>query len=397
MLLLRPVFLSLALLVAPLAARADREAAAPAPAAPAPAAADPHGPSPAPAAPDPSTAAPAPSPSPAASTSAPVPAAGPAPGAVAGAPLPGPGSPLGLSASPVGSIDATLRLQLELPKPGLPPDGAADARSPERGFFLGEKYTWGEMGIFSRVFFDTVGIPLNVVTWDVWDWAQLVFWTALSGATWFGGDPSYDVQLDRWISTNVNPHLPMIWSVPMQSIFWPAVLVAGIGTWWWAGATGHTDIEQGLSLMAEALTVSQIYHVILKVAVGRNGPTDGDQLGGSYGPANAIAVYPAGWPSGHSATLFSLMSAGFAYFRPAWWIQAIGYATVGALGIAHVIDHRHYISEIVAGAAMGYYTGQWVVKHRASWLYGERQERFEVTVVPLVQRDATGLAVAGRF
>jgi membrane-associated phospholipid phosphatase len=320
-------------------------------------------------------------------------------------------SALLLCAVPARADDADLHLSLRLigdadeapaagvgtaiPAAPLPPP-TAERSLHERGFFLEDRYRWAEMNVFSRIAFDVIAIPLNIVTWDPWDWTQFAFFSTVVGGLWLGASPSADVRIDRWIHSDVNPYWPTIWSVPMQSVLWPSLLIGGVGTWWWAAATGHTDIEQGLSLMAEALTVSQVYHVLLKVMIGRDGPLDGNRLGLSYGPANAIEVYPAGWPSGHSATLFALMRAGFAYFRPPWWAQVIGYSTIGALGLAHVIDHRHYLSEVIAGAAMGWYAGDWVVKHRASWLYGERKA-VEVTIVPVATGGTTGLAVVGRF
>ncbi len=115
------------------------------------------------------------------------------------------------------------------------------------------------------------------------------------------------------------------------------------------------------------------------------------------GPANALAVFPSGTPSGHAATLYSLLSAGTAYFRPPAWVQVGGHVLVAGLLAFHVVEHRHFLSDTVWGAAMGWYVGRWVVRHRASPLPGEDRGGSGVAIVPLAADGAHGLAIAARF
>ncbi len=284
------------------------------------------------------------------------------------------------------------------PARATPPDEAdAPAGGGEDGVFLGDRYRWERMNVVSRVLHDVVAIPANVGRWDGGDWAQLALWTGAVAVPWFAGEPSYDVQLDRWLRRDGNPAVPTVWNDWSQPVLWGSIAVGGFGTWWWASATGRDDVAQGMSLMGEALAVTQVYHLTFKLLVGRDGPRDGDGTGAVKGPANAIAVYPGGTPSGHAGTLFSLTSAGFAYFRPPAWAQAIGYLAVGSLAAFHVVEHRHFLSETVAGAAMGWYVGRWVVRHRASWRYGERDRAPRVAVVAVPVAGGVGVAATGRF
>ena len=187
----------------------------------------------------------------------------------------------------------------------------------------------------------------------------------------------------------------------MQISLWGAVIAGGVGTYWWSMHTGNREVWQGMSLMGEALAVTQVYHLTLKFITGRDGPGDGDGQGRFLGPRNAFRVYPAGTPSGHAGTLYSLMGAGFAYFRPPWWVQGAGHVLIGGVVAFHVVDLRHFASESLWGAVMGWYVGRWVVRHRASWKFGEgpREEPddLDVAVVPFVAGGSGGLALAGRF
>lgn len=292
--------------------------------------------------------------------------------AVAGVPgAPADASPGGSSAAPAGAYDGPL---------------------------LGAQYSYAEMPVVRRVLYDLVAIPANVGSWDAGDWAQLGAIGGAVGALWlWPTDPSPDVRIDRWTTVHVNPHVPTVWNGVMQPLLWTAIAGGGLGTWWWASTHDRPDIAQGFSLMGEALAVTQVYHVTLKVLIGREGPGDGSQVGRTLGPLRALEYYPAGTPSGHAGTLYSLLSAGFAYFDPPTWVQAIGHVTVGGLVVAHVADHRHWLSDSLWGSAMGWYVGQWVVRHRTSPSIRARPGAVTADVVPLPVAGGAGLAVVGAF
>jgi hypothetical protein len=267
----------------------------------------------------------------------------------------------------------------------------------DEGVFLGPRYRWSEMPVLERVLHDVVAIPANVPRWSASDWAQFALVSGAVGALMLPLEDPYDARLDRWMRQELDPRLPTVWNDWMQPLLWGGLAVGGIGSWWWAASTGNDRVAQGCSLMGEALAVSQVYHLTFKFLLGRDGPSDGDGTGDIKGPVNAFHVYPAGTPSGHAATLFSLTSAGLAYFRPPVWAQAIGYGVAGGLVAFHVIDHRHFLSDSLWGAAMGFYVGRWVVRHRESPLAGEnRAPRVRAAIVPMPLRGGAGLALIAR-
>jgi hypothetical protein len=276
------------------------------------------------------------------------------------------------------------------------PERAPAARRVDAGPFLGDRYRWAEMPLLQRIAFDVIAIPANVPGWSAGDFAQLALWTGAGVALSAPGNPPADVRLERWFRDRAGPG-PLVWSGAMQGALWGTIAVGAFGTWGWAAATGRHDVAQGLSLMGEALAVTQVYHVSAKLLIGRSGPTDGDGRGAFGGPANAVRVYPAGMPSGHAATLYSLLSAGTAYFEPPGWVTIGLHALVGGVVAFHVIDHRHFASESLWGAAVGWYTGQWVVRHRASYRFADAPSRRRLEVVPFTVRAGGGLALRARL
>jgi hypothetical protein len=267
----------------------------------------------------------------------------------------------------------------------------------EEGVFLGERYRWAHLNLVTRVLHDVVAIPGNVPRWQPDDWAQFALWTSAVGTLMFAGEPSPDVRFDRWTYRHLNGPLPELWTFRNEAVLWATLGAAGVATWGWAAATGRIEVAQGVSLMAEALAVAQIYHLSLKLALGREGPEDGEGNARILGPANALRVYPSGTPSGHSATFYSALSAAFAYFRPPAWLQVIVHAFAAGAIAFHVIEHKHFASDSLWGAVMGWYVGQWVVKHRASWVHAERRATPVVMVAPFAGSGVAGLALQGAF
>jgi PAP2 superfamily len=278
------------------------------------------------------------------------------------------------------------------------PPSDAEVGSLDSGVFLGPEYRWAEMPVVKRVIYDVVAIPANVPRWSAGDFLTLGFWGGTVAALAYPAAPSLDVRIDRWSHEHVSKENPVVWTGPMQATLWSTLAVGALGTWGWAAATDHREIAQGMSLMGESVAVFQVYHLTSKMLLGRDGPEDGDGQGTFRGPANALRVYPAGMPSGHSGTIYSIASSGLAYFDPPVWVHVLAHVVAGGIVAAHVIDHRHFASESLAGAVMGWYTGQWVVRHRASRLEESpsvgRGAGPRVVLAPLAGVGASGVALS---
>jgi hypothetical protein len=281
----------------------------------------------------------------------------------------------------------------------LAPDGSVSTEAAPLelpGPFRGEQFRYERMDAPVRVLHDIVAIPAGVTGWTGSDWAQLGLWTAGIGALMIPAPRSADSLLDGWFRRELDPILPTVWTDPMQATLWSSLAVAGLGGWWWADHSGRSHLAQGLSLMGESLAVAQAYHVGLKLLIGREGPRPDGAEPQTYGPGVGFRLYPSGAPSGHATTLYSLMSAGFAWFEPPGWVQVTGHVALFSLLTFHAIDHRHYASDLLWGGAMGWYVGQWVVKHRGSRPAADARAArpaVQAAVVPVPLPGGAGAAV----
>lgn len=281
----------------------------------------------------------------------------------------------------------TLAARVAIAQPSVP------MQTGDEGHFLGAEYRWGEMPLVQRILYDLVAIPANVGRWDAGDWVQLGIIGAGVAGLWLV-EPSADVRFDRWTRVHVNPHLPKVWTRTLEFTLWPALVGGALAVWGWATTHDRPWIAQGLSLMAESVVVFHVYHVTLKVLIGREGPSFQGE-GRVLGPFQALGSFPSGTPSGHAGTLYASIGTAFAYFDPPAWVQGLGHLAVGTLTAFNVIDHGHYVSEALWGAAMGWYIGRWVVAHRASPL--TPVDRSSARVVPIPLERGLMLAFITRF
>ncbi len=269
---------------------------------------------------------------------------------------------------------------------------AEDARLVPRaphGYFLGDDWRYRPTGpllwlrgVLTRPFLDLVSIPTHYGSWNAYDF------TAFAGVLGVGvglaapvGRRSLDSrlqdQLHAWWGPNCAYARDTTFCQPYVA---PAAWRVWRGGWADAGiiavATGvplllllggalFDDgplVESG-TLAIESFLVAEAYHLTLKLVLGREAPLENNGDGTFYGPSDNH--FPDGWPSGHAATLFSI-AATYAEYFPQVWLKVLLLGVASALSVMLVVDDTHFASEVVVGAAIGYFSGRFVVQHRSS-------------------------------
>ncbi|MCK6503806.1 phosphatase PAP2 family protein [Myxococcota bacterium] len=248
------------------------------------------------------------------------------------------------------------------------PPAAPSAHGPAEapGLFTGPDWRYGEQGIFLRTLGDFVAIPAELPRWRVRGWLGLAGVMVPVGLMMAPTTPSPDARFDQWTRQHLDGHIPHLWRWENQRVAWPVLAAGTAGTWGAAHLFRWPHVAQGSSLVVESVAVAQVYHLSMKLLIGREGPSDGDGLGIVYGPSASFGLFPAGTPSGHAATLFSMLGASQAWYRPPWPVAVTAHGVVGGLIVMHVLNHGHFPSDSLWGAAMGYAIGVWVVQHRGS-------------------------------
>ena len=184
--------------------------------------------------------------------------------------------------------------------------------------------------------------------WDAGDWGY--FGTmALAIAAAHEYDGNVRTHFDTTIATaSKDPHSTRDWG--------PAFAMVGLT---WATATLLDDragYEEGKA-MIEAASFSAVTTEVFKLAAGRGRPFETSRVdrwreGGSS------------FPSSHASITFAigtvLAESGNEDYR--WIRRALGYGAASAVAYSRVHDGAHWLSDTVAGAALGIATGRFVTR-----------------------------------
>lgn len=143
-----------------------------------------------------------------------------------------------------------------------------------------------------------------------------------------------------------------------------------------ASAAYLTSIKRGdektyeiSKTMIQALAVNGISTVALKVITHVEGPDDD----------------PIIWPSGHTSSSFTFAAVLDEYYGHKIGLPA--YVLAGYIGVTRVTDHKHWVSDVLYGALLGYVVGKSVSKGRMPEVAG-------FTIVPYRDAARGGVGVA---
>lgn len=135
------------------------------------------------------------------------------------------------------------------------------------------------------------------------------------------------------------------------------VAPALVGTWLFGTIAGKKPVAEAAMWAAVSGAAAGGVTVIVKFAVGRKRPTLGD----------ARAFHPfshhAAFPSGHTSFAFAVASS-LAHSTPDGWSDIGFYAAATLTGLSRVNNDRHWASDVVAGAAVGYLIGRQLTLRR---------------------------------
>jgi len=132
--------------------------------------------------------------------------------------------------------------------------------------------------------------------------------------------------------------------------------------------------ETGL-LGVEALANGLLVTGAVKVATQRQRPLEQDGLGKFWQGSGRIWNTGASFPSGHATTVWAVASVlAHEYPRPRI-IPVAAYGIATAVMASRFTGRRHFASDVVAGAAIGWFIGDYVCRKRHSSSPGSRSSK----------------------
>lgn len=67
------------------------------------------------------------------------------------------------------------------------------------------------------------------------------------------------------------------------------------------------------------------------------------------------------FPSGHTSTAFTMAAVFSEYYKNIKWLEPVAYALATCAGISRIHDDKHWASDVIVGAALGYGIGKLVI------------------------------------
>jgi membrane-associated phospholipid phosphatase len=160
-----------------------------------------------------------------------------------------------------------------------------------------------------------------------------------------------------------------------------AVSVVFVGGLFVGGRLGHGRFRNMTYDMLDGAVICGVYTGILKVAVGRERPNGVDNHS---------------FPSGHASNAFTLATIAQRHYG--WKLGAPAYVFAAVVGYSRIMQNAHYLSDVVAGATLGYIVGQTVVRvNNKPLAQGTGKPSATWSVSPILARDVHGLGVTILF
>lgn len=211
---------------------------------------------------------------------------------------------------------------------------------------------------FKKYWTDTKAIVTSPARWDQRDWIKLgVLVSGTAGLT-LVDQPIADLfqshknSTENYISRNILEHFGAEHSF---------IVMSGIFVY---GALKHDDRCISTALLAlESFTLASLMTRIPKTLVGRQRP-DNWEGNGPYeinGPFTGNS-----FPSGHTTASFAVASVLATQFRESKWIPVAAYSVASLVGLSRMYDNKHWLSDVVAGAAIGTLVGNLVSNRKVN-------------------------------
>lgn len=160
--------------------------------------------------------------------------------------------------------------------------------------------------------------------------------------------------------------------------------VAVIGGLIGYGMLANDGKSQSTGLLAlESFVLASMVIQIPKRLIGRARPDSGDDVSPVRfeGPFHGTAL-----PSGHTTAVFAVASVIANQYSDTPIVPVISYSVATLAGLSRIYDGRHWLSDVVAGAAVGIAVGNLVSPKK------DREKK--IVVVPFTSGEIKGIKVA---
>jgi membrane-associated phospholipid phosphatase len=238
---------------------------------------------------------------------------------------------------------------------------------------------------FKGIFADTGYALTSPLRWDKFDWATTLIVAGVTGV-FFVLDDEINTEIKDNRSSTTDAFFDVFESFGNSAITIPAL----IGFYMYGRFGENEKVERTALLASESFLVTSLFTGALKIGMGRVRPSIAGASGNTF---HAPWVDGAGhsFPSGHTSTAFAIATVIANEYENVPLLTPISYGIASLTGLSRLNDEKHWASDIVFGAALGYFTAKTILK-----LHSNKKGR-HFTIYPSVDHRGGGLILSTRF
>ena len=157
------------------------------------------------------------------------------------------------------------------------------------------------------------------------------------------------------------------------------------GTMYGAGKMLHNQkLVETTNLVARSLIVTGVITTALKMLIGRARPYQSKDPH-RFKPFNfKLNSDYMSMPSGHTSSIFAMMTV-IAKLYDSWYVKIPAYSFAASVAFQRMDDKKHWSSDLLVGATIGYLIGSTIVKkHRSDNIY---------EIQPVFSLNSVGFAI----
>lgn len=216
------------------------------------------------------------------------------------------------------------------------------------------------------------------------DWGRAGKFALIAGGLAFADEP-----IQRF-ALNLRNHNPQLQNVSRYVTnfggMYEAYLLGGLGAY---GFIFKNEKVQTTTLLAtQSYITGAAVESVLKFLTGRQRPyiTDSTKLQAEpifHGPFYKTPPDPNGkktnssFPSGHTTVAFAAATVFAMEYRDKPLVPILAYSAASLIGLSRIAENKHWATDVLTGAAIGYLTGRLVVNnyHRFAHLKAPDQKK----------------------
>jgi membrane-associated phospholipid phosphatase len=224
--------------------------------------------------------------------------------------------------------------------------------------------------------------------WSKKDWGKAAKFTLLTGALLFADEP-----IERG-AVKLRNNSKTVSNVST----WVSRFGGDYETYTLAAFGAYGFIFKNQKIKTTTLLATQAYITggamegLLKFLTGRQRPSFYDSTSGEVEPKWHGPFYKTGvdrygqrvnssFPSGHTTVAFAAATVFAMEYKGIAWVPIFSYSVATLIGISRITNDKHWATDVLAGAALGYFTGRQVVNnyHRFAKLKAPQEKKGSVS------------------